>query len=457
MNNPTIDTLVSLCKRRGFVFPGSEIYGGLANTWDYGPLGVELRKNIKTAWWQYFVQRRHDMMGLDAAILMNPKVWEASGHVAGFHDPLVDCKNCKQRFRADHLSEEHGVTDYKQFDFSVLPCPSCGQKMLTPPRQFNMMFKTFIGPVEESAVPVYLRPETAQGIFVNYKNVQQSSRAKLPFGIGQIGKSFRNEITPGNFIFRLLELEQMEIEYFIRPENWEELFQLWLDEMHAWGVSIGLDPVRMHDHEIPDDERAHYSKRSVDIEFDFPFGQKELWGLAYRTDFDLKNHQEQSGEDLTYFDQVTNERFLPHVIEPALGVDRTLLAVLTSAYHEEEVTTGSGATETRVILKLVPALAPFKVAILPLSRKPELEAIAMKLYDDLASRWSVDYDVTQSIGKRYRRQDEIGTPYCITVDFDSVEDEAVTVRERDSMKQERVPIKDLRNYLQDQFQGIYFL
>lgn len=442
-NDVSIDTIVSLCKQRGFIFPGSEIYGGLANSWDYGPLGAELRKNIKDAWWSRFVQARHDMVGVDAALMMNNKVWEASGHVSGFNDPLVDCKSCKSRFRADHISEEHGEKDPSKFDFENLPCPSCGKKELTTPRQFNMMFRTFIGPMEESANQVYLRPETAQGIFVNYKNILQSSRMKVPFGIGQIGKAFRNEITPGNFTFRTLEFEQMEIEYFIREEQWEEMFELWYQEMRAFAKEIGLNTEMIHDVEVEGADLAHYSKRTLDFEFDFPFGRKELWGLAYRTDFDLKAHQESSGENLEYTEPGTEKKYLPHVIEPTMGLDRTLLALLVSAYTVEEV----DGKESRVVMKFTKEMAPYKVAVLPLSKKPELQNVAQPVYDQLSQYWHTDYDVTQSIGKRYRRQDEIGTPYCVTVDFDTIDDQSVTVRDRDTMKQERIKIEDLQSYL----------
>lgn len=447
-NEVSIDTIVSLCKQRGFIFPGSEIYGGLANSWDYGPLGAELRKNIKEAWWRRFVQARPDMVGLDAAIIMNNKVWEASGHIGGFNDPLVDCRACKTRFRADHLSEEHGENDYTTFDFEALECPSCGKKELTKPRQFNMMFRTFIGAMEETANQVYLRPETAAGIFMNYKNIVQSSRMKVPFGIGQIGKAFRNEITPGNFTFRTLEFEQMEIEYFIREEQWEEMFELWREEMLAFAAEVGIATDKVHELEVAKEDLAHYSKRTLDFEFDYPFGRKELWGLAYRTDHDLKAHQELSGEDLEFNDQAAGEKFIPHVVEPTFGVDRTLLAILVSAYTEEEVPSQKeGGTDTRVVMKFTKEMAPYKVAVLPLSKKPELTNVSRAVYDQLAPYWHTDYDVTQSIGKRYRRQDEIGTPYCVTVDFDSIDDGAVTVRDRDSMEQERIKIDELNNYL----------
>lgn len=447
MNTPKdMDNIISLCKRRGFIFPGSEIYGGLANSWDYGPLGALLRKNIKDSWWTFFVESRADMFGLDAAIIMNPKVWKASGHVDTFEDPLVDCKNCKTRFRADHLED-----NWKDADFSAKKCPNCGEKALTQPRQFNLMFQTSIGPVQDSGNTVYLRPETAQGIFVNFKNVMQTMRPKLPFGIGQIGKAFRNEITPGNFTFRTLEFEQMEIEYFVRPQEWEHYFEQWLKSMHEWGERIGLDMQKVHDNDIAPEELSHYSKRTVDIEFDYPFGRKELWGLAYRTDYDLKQHQEYSGEELQYVDTVTEEKYIPHVIEPSIGVDRTLLALLLSVYEEEDAPTAvEGKVEKRVVLRFPAAIAPYTVAVLPLSKKPELQQIAQSLHANLLQHWRTEYDETQSIGKRYRRQDEIGTPYCITVDFDTLTDNAVTVRDRDTMKQERIPLNNIVDYLTKQ-------
>jgi glycyl-tRNA synthetase len=424
----TMDKLVSLAKQRGFIYPGSEIYGGLANAWDFGPLGAQLKTNLKRSWWQAVVESRPDMYGLDGAILMNPKVWEASGHVATFHDPLVECIKCHHRFRADHVNG----TD----------CSDCGG-VLTTPREFNLMFKTFIGPATDSAAPVYLRPETAQAIFVNFKNILQSTRARLPFGVAQIGKAFRNEITPGNYIFRTLEFEQMEIEYFIAAGDWEQHFNAWRNWMKGWAQQIGLDMSRVHELEVPDNERAHYSKRTIDFEFDFPFGRKELWGLAYRTNFDLTNHAQASGETLEYTDPNDAKRkFAPHVIEPSQGVERTVLALLLSAYAEEMVN-----GETRTVLRFTPAMAPYQVAILPLSKKAELTAVSQPLFQDLAKRFRCDYDETQSIGKRYRRQDEIGTPFCITVDFDSLQDQQVTVRERDSMQQVRLPINQVNQYL----------
>lgn len=416
-----MEKIISLCKRRGFVLPGSEIYGGLANAWDYGPLGVELRNNIKQLWWKRFVQQRDDVVGLESAIIMNSKVWQASGHLKNFTDPLVDCKKCKNRFRADQL-------------INSKKCPVC-QGELTRVRQFNMMLKTHLGPVEDQANEVYLRPETAQGMFVDFKTIANIARKKLPFGIAQIGKAFRNEITPGNFIYRTREFEQMEIEYFIEEKDWQKYFEEWLNSMKNWLHDLGIKNEEIKFHEIPDNERAHYSKRTIDIEYQYPFGLNELYGLAYRGDYDLKNHSQASKQDLSYIN------ILPHVIEPTWGVDRSVLACLLSAYHEEKV-----KDETRVVLKLPLNLAPYKIAVLPLSKKDELSSIAKKIAKDLRSKWQTEYDETQSIGKRYRRQDEIGTPYCVTVDFDTIQDQAVTVRQRDTMKQERIKIDILIDY-----------
>lgn len=455
-----MDKIVALCKRRGFVFPGSDIYGGLANTWDYGPLGVELKNNIKRLWWRTFIHLRRDMVGLDAGILMHPRVWEASGHVVNFNDPLVDCKTCKSRFRADHLIEEklgqhaEGKSPDEMsaiLQEANLACPNCGNRTLTDARQFNMMFKTTIGPVSESGTEVYLRPETAQAIFVQYKNIMATSRVKLPFGVGQIGKAFRNEITPGNFIFRDIEFEQMEIEYFVRPAEGPAIFDQWLEGMHDWIKKLGLnaDRVRLREHDK--DELSHYSSRTVDFEYEFPqpMGWRELYGLANRTDFDLGRHQEYSGEDLRYFEQETGERFIPHVIEPTFGVDRSVLVVLLDAYDEEETVDVNGKADTRTVLRLAPALAPYKAAILPLMRKPELTAIARSLYEEIQQQTDlvVDYDESANIGKRYRRQDEIGTPFCVTVDYESLEDGCVTIRDRDSMAQQRIAISDVREFL----------
>jgi len=431
--NELMDKIVSLCKRRGFIFPGSEIYGGMANSWDYGPLGVELKNNVKQGWWKKFVHSRTDMVGIDAALIMNPKVWEASGHLKNFTDPLVECKKCHERFRADKISGDK--------------CPACGGE-LTTAKQFNLMFKTFIGPAEESANVAYFRPETAQAMFVDFKQVAETSRKRIPFGIAQIGKAFRNEITPGNFIFRTREFEQMEIEYFIREKDWEKTFGYWHEEMYKWMAELGLEKKHLHDLEVPEKERAHYSKRTIDIEYDFPFGTDELYGLAYRTDFDLSNHAKASGQNLEYLDPETQEKFIPHVIEPTFGVDRSVLAVLCESYNEEEAPTAEkGETEKRVVLKFPKWLAPIKVAILPLSKKEELAKVARPIYEDLVKNFACEYDETQSIGKRYRRQDEIGTPYCVTVDFETLEDKAVTVRDRDTMKQERIKIEELINYL----------
>lgn len=445
-----MDKLFSLAKQRGIVFPGSEIYGGLANTWDYGPLGAQMRMNLKQLWWQQVVERRPDMVGLDGAILMNPKVWEASGHTETFNDPLIECKSCNTRFRADQISfkntqgkETNGV-ELTEAIVQDYICPACKETgTLTEPRKFNLMFQTSIGPVSDSGTKVYLRPETAQAIFVNFRNILNTSRLRLPFGVAQIGKAFRNEITPGNFIFRTLEFEQMEIEYFIEEAGWETEFSKWQDWMQQWAMTIGIDHEKLHTTAIPEDELAHYSKKTVDFEFDFPFGKSELWGLAYRTNFDLTNHQTQSGEKLEYTDPYDPQRkLIPHVIEPSMGVDRTLLAILLSAYDEEEVN-----GETRTVLRLKSSIAPYQVAVLPLMKKPELTAMAQTIFSTVVGEWRTEYDETQSIGKRYRRQDEIGTPLCITVDFDSLEDNAVTIRDRDSMQQERVSIDNIQDYI----------
>lgn len=434
-----MEDIVSLCKRRGFVFQSSEIYGGFASTWDYGPLGVELKRNVKDAWWQAVVRNRDDMVGLDAAILMHPRVWEASGHVATFNDPLVDCKACNARFRADHV------------DLGA-PCPSCGAKnSFTEPRQFNMMFKTTVGPVEkeDGSNLAYLRPETAQGIFVNFKNVQTATSKKLPFGIAQIGKAFRNEITPGNFTFRTREFEQMEIEYFCRPDDAERLYHEWIQTRFNWYVEMGLNPEKLSLFVHPQEDLAHYSKGTTDIEYQFPFMDEpaELEGIANRTDFDLSQHQEFSRQKLTYFDQERNEHIIPWVIEPSAGADRATLAFLVDAYHEEEVKPG----DTRTVLKFHPKLAPVKVAVLPLAKnKAPIVEVAKRLKGDLAKKIAAQYDDTGTIGKLYRRQDEVGTPYCVTVDFDTIEkDGAVTVRDRDTMLQERVSLDNVRAYLLD--------
>ena len=427
--NDLMEKIVSLCKRRGFVFPGSEIYGGLANSWDYGPLGVELKNNIKQLWWKRFVQQRDDVVGLDAALIMNSKVWEASGHVATFNDPMVECKKCHKRFREDQVAD---------INLKDNPCTT-GKHEFAEARQFNLMFKTHIGPVESDSTLVYLRPETAQGMFVNFKNVLDTTRKQLPFGIAQIGPAFRNEITPGNFIFRTREFEQMEIEYFVKPDESEKWFEYWLNEQKEWLKEMGIDKEAVFV-EVPEADRAHYSKRSVDTEYKFPFGQKELYGLANRTDFDLKSHQDKSGQSLLYMDPHTNEKFLPFCIEPTWGVNRTLLAVLCSAYQEED---------DRVYLKLPPKLAPYKVAVFPLLKnKPELVAKAREIYNELRKHFNVAWDDRGNVGKRYYAQDEIGTPFCITVDFDTIEkDNMVTVRNRDTKDQPRIKVEELVTYL----------
>jgi glycyl-tRNA synthetase len=456
----TMDKIASLCKRRGFVFPGSDIYGGLANTWDYGPLGIELKRNVKDQWWRMFVHRRRDIVGLDAGILMHPRVWEASGHVESFNDPMVDCRTCKSRFRADHLIEERlgqhveGKTPAEMtriIQDAGLKCPSCGNATLTEARQFNMMFQTTIGPVEETGTRVFLRPETAQAMFVQFKNVVATGRVKVPFGIAQIGKAFRNEITPGNFIFRLLEFEQMEIEYFVQPDRAADAFETWIADMQGWLDHIGVraDHVRVREHSA--EELSHYSSRTIDFEYEFPgaMGWKELYGLANRTDFDLRQHQAYSGEELHYFDQAENRRYIPYVVEPTFGVDRTILTLLLDAYDEEETVDVNGKPDTRVVLRLHPRVAPVKAAVLPLLKKPELAEPARSLFEELVAETGalVEYDESGNIGKRYRRQDEIGTPYCFTVDFDSLEDRTVTVRHRDDMSQERIPMADVPGWL----------
>ncbi len=423
-----LDTLYSLCKRRGFVYPSSEIYGGFGGFWDYGPLGVELKRNIREAWWRSMVQEREDIVGLDASIIMNPQTWVTSGHVREFVDRLVECKSCKQRFREE--------------DVVGTVCTNCGG-VLSEARLFNTMFKTFVGPVESDASTAYLRPETAQGIFVDFKNVLNTSRKKLPFGIAQIGKAFRNEITPGKFIFRLREFEQMELEFFVRPGTDDEWFRYWVDERIKWHRRYGISEDNLKIYEVPASERSHYSKATVDLMFNFPFGWGELEGIADRTDYDLTKHGAASGEDLTYFDEESNTRFIPYVIEPSVGVERPFLAFLLSAYAEEPDKEG-----TRVVLKLHPKLAPYKVAILPLSRKENLVQKARSVWSELRSSFMTTYDDSQSIGRRYRRQDEIGTPWCVTVDFQSLDDEAVTIRDRDTMTQDRIPIADLVKTIQ---------
>ncbi|MDQ3077190.1 MAG: glycine--tRNA ligase [bacterium] len=445
-----MEKIISLAKRRGFIYQGSEIYGGIAGMWDYGPLGVTLRNNVKQLWWKMFVDDREDVYGVDAALLMNQSVWKASGHVAGFSDPLVEDRKNQKRYRADHILEEHGI-DPKGMSVADMNVAMKEKGIVSPDgnplgevRQFNMMLKTHVGPTEDENTVSYLRPETAQGIFVNFKNVIDSFHPKLPFGIGQIGKAFRNEISPGNFIFRLRELEQMEVEYFVKPEEWEKSFEELRTMMHTWTEMIGLRKDHVHELEIADADRAHYSKRTIDIEFDYPFGRKELYGLAYRTDYDLKAHSAASGVDLSYFDDSTGERYVPHVIEPSFGVDRTILAILADAYTEDEL-----GGEKRVFLKLSPTIAPVKVAVFPLLKnKPALIEKAREVFTNLKKTITgVVFDDNGNIGKRYRRQDEIGTPWCVTIDFDTLEDEAVTVRDRDTGKQERVRIVDLNNFL----------
>lgn len=425
----TMDKIISLAKRRGFIYPGSEIYGGLSGTWDWGPLGVALKRNIQNLWWRKFVSDREDVHGVDTAILMNAEVWRSAGHAEGFTDPLVECQSCKHRFRADHIEGK--------------VCPDCGG-VLGAERKFNMMFETRAGALEDSSSLVYLRPETAQGMFVNFKNVLDSLHPKLPFGLAQIGKAFRNEITPRDFVFRVREFEQMEIEYFVRPAEWEKYFELWREEMKGWMTMLGIRADTVHELLVPDGERAHYSSKTIDFEFDFPFGRKELYGLAYRGDFDLSVHAKGSGKDLTYFDEATGERFLPHVIEPTFGVERTVLAVLLSAYAEDAL--GEGV---RTYLKLPPAIAPVTVAVFPLMKnRPELVAKAREVYTALKERISsVAWDDNGNVGKRYRRQDEIGTPYCVTIDFESLEKDTVTVRDRDTGAQERVSVSELAHTL----------
>ena len=436
----TLEKLASLAKRRGFIFQSSEIYGGMASTWDYGPLGVQLKRNVKDAWWQAMVRERDDIVGLDAAILMHPRVWEASGHVAGFTDPLVDCKQCRNRFRADDPALPSGN--------GALSCPSCGSSDLTEARMFNLMFKTHVGPVEDDAATAFLRPETAQGIFVNFENVRTTTRKKLPFGIAQQGKSFRNEITTGNFIFRSREFEQMEMEYFVKPGEDEEWFEYWVKERFDWWTRHGIDAEKLRIRPHDPDELSHYSKGTSDIEYAFPWGWGELEGIANRGAFDLTQHGEYSGKALKYFDDESKESFIPYVIEPASGADRGVLAFLADAYDEEQ-----DKDEVRVVLRFSPSIAPVKVAVLPLSRKEPLRELARSVYDDLRGRWDVQYDDAQSIGRRYRRQDEIGTPLCVTVDFDSLDDHQATVRERDSMEQVRLPIADLAAHLSERLDG----
>jgi glycyl-tRNA synthetase len=440
MTTDLMDAVTSLAKRRGIAFQSSEIYGGLRSSWDYGPLGVELRRNIRDAWWRSMVQLRDDVVGLEAAIIMSPRVWEASGHVEGFSDPLIECRNCRKRYREDHLEANAD---------GVLQCPNCGGAEFTEPKQFNLMFETHMGPVADDEHVAYLRPETAQGMFVDFPLVQTVSRRKVPFGIAQIGKSFRNEITPGNFIFRTREFEQMEMEFFVEPGTDDTWLEYWIEARHRWYLDLGVTPEKLRVRPHEGDELAHYAKAASDIEYEFPFGWAEVEGIANRTDFDLASHQEASGEDLTYFDQAGERRYLPYVIEPAAGVDRMLLTFLLDAYREDEAPTAKGTVEKRTVLGLHPDLAPVKVAVLPLSRNERLVPEARGVFDLVKPAWMCQYDDAGAIGRRYRRQDEAGTPLCVTVDFDSLDDRAVTVRERDSMQQARVPIEGLVTYLRE--------
>ena len=455
-----METIVNLCKSRGYIYPGSEIYGGLANTWDYGPLGVELKNNVKNLWRKKFIQEKKDIVGLDAAILMNPETWVASGHLSGFSDPLIDCKECKTRHRADKLIEEwahekgkdlvaDGFSDEELVNYikeNNIPCPNCGKTNFTSIRKFNLMFKTFQGVTEDSTATVYLRPETAQGIFVDFKNVLRTTRKKMPMGIAQIGKAFRNEITPGNFTFRTREFEQMELEFFCKPGTDLEWFAYWKEFCKKWLLDLGMkeENIRLRDHSK--EELVFYSKATTDIEFAFPFGWGELWGIADRTDYDLTQHMNHSKEDLSYLDPETNEKFVPYVIEPSLGADRVTLAFLCNSYEVEDL----GEGDSRVVLHLHPALAPYKVAILPLSKK--LSDKANEIFDNLSKKFACDYDEAGSIGKRYRREDEIGTPFCITVDFDTLEDNQVTIRDRDTMEQIRIPIDKVEEYINEKIE-----
>lgn len=471
--NDLMEKIVSLCKRRGFVFPGSDIYGGLANSWDFGPYGSQMKKNIKDHWWKFFVESREDMVGIDAAIIMNPKVWEASGHIGNFSDPLLECKECHDRVRADQITSfdfADGTEDERKERAMFMSlwvinparaiyshpdivahhkwiCPKCkSANKIEVPKSFNLMLKTFLGPAEGSANVAYLRPETAQAMFVDFVQLQQTSRKKLPFGAAQIGKAFRNEITPGNFIFRTREFEQMEIEYFFNPKksDWKELFASLQNDMETWMKAVGIDPEKTHAVDIADGERAHYSQRTIDFEFDYPFGQKELFGLAYRGDYDFSRHAETSGKEVGYLDPDTNERLLPHVIEPSLGVERGMLAILLSAFEEQKLE----GDDMRTVLHLKPEIAPVQVAVFPLMKnKPELVEKAREIFTILKKDFRCEFDDNGNVGKRYRRQDEIGTPYCVTVDFDTLTDGAVTVRDRDTMQQERVKIEELHKYL----------
>lgn len=453
----TLKPIVALCKRRGFIYPGSEIYGGFANTYSFGPYGAELKKNVKDLWWKMFVHGRRDMVGLDGPILLHPKAWSASGHVEGFNDALIDCKACKSRFRCDHLIEDalkqsadglslHQMTELVQKN--KIKCPKCGASDFTEARVFNLMFHTHMSKTGGDGDAAYLRPETAQAIFLDYKNIVDTMRVRIPFGVAQIGKAFRNEITPGNFVFRVIEFEQMEIEYFIREAAWQTTFEEWLKAMHEWCRHIGLNPARVHEKEHPKEQLSHYSKRTVDLVYDFPFGTSELYGLAYRTDFDLSRHAQFSGQTLDYTDPETREKFVPHVVEPTFGVERTLLALLCDAYDEEQLENG----EMRTVLHFSPRIAPVKVAVFPLMKKEPLAEKAQKVFAMLHSIWHCEYDESGAIGKRYRRQDELGTPFCLTIDFDTLENDTVTLRDRDTMAQTRVPVNKLIETLSEKLQ-----
>ena len=451
----SLKPIVALCKRRGFIYPGSEVYGGFANTYSYGPYGVELKKTIKDLWWKRFVRDRQDILGIDGPIFLHPKAWEASGHVDSFSDALIDCKECRARFRVDHLIEDQLKMEVegvpleelnKIISENELSCPSCKAKNFTSARAFNLMFTTQVSKTSESNETIYLRPETAQAIFLDYKNVLDSTRVKPPFGLAQIGKAFRNEITPGNFIFRLVEFEQMEIEYFIKEDSWEEHFEKWQSDMFNWSKDLGLSEDNLSFYEHPQEKLSHYSKRTVDVMYRFPFGVSELYGLAYRTDFDLSQHAKHSGAKMEYHDLENKTKWIPHVLEPTFGVDRSVLAVLCDAYEEQQLEGG----DSRVVLHFKPQLAPVKVAVFPLMKKENLLNLSKEIFDKLQSIWTCEYDVSGSIGKRYRRQDELGTPYCVTVDYESLEDNCVTIRDRDTMEQKRLPISDLLNFFQEQ-------
>jgi glycyl-tRNA synthetase len=458
----TVDLVVSLAKRRGFVYPSGEIYGGTRSAWDYGPLGVELKENVKKQWWRAMVTTRDDVVGLDSSVILPTRTWEASGHLKTFSDPLVECQSCHKRFRADHLQEEYagkkGIDDPDTVDLNEsVPCPNCGNRgTWTEPRQFNMMLKTYLGVIEDESGLHYLRPETAQGIFVNFANVVTSSRKKPPFGIAQMGKSFRNEITPGNFIFRTREFEQMEMEFFVKPGEDEEWHQYWIDERTRWYVDLGISPDNLRHYEHPAEKLSHYAKRTVDIEYRFGFSGRdfeELEGIANRGDYDLTQHSKHSGEKLDYFDQATGERYVPHVIEPAAGATRTMMAFLIDAWTEDEAPNTKGGVDKRTVLRLDPRLAPVKVAVLPLSRNEQLSPVAKEVADSLRQNWMIEFDDAGAIGRRYRRQDEIGTPFAVTVDFETLDDKAVTVRERDTMSQERVSLDRLTGYLAERLLG----